>query len=197
MAEDKKPAPKAATTKVSKATWLEAGLTVLSEIGPDGLTIERLCTMAERSKGSFYFHFASVESYKSDLLAYWESNYTDDVEKGVMAHLSRVDQRLALPAQAAALSNRVELAIRVWSHFDDKAKTEIRKVDARRIAFVASAIEQTDGVDTETAKKLATIEYAAFLGFQHLLDGATEAERQEMFERTLYLISPNLRKPRP
>ncbi|AUQ74037.1 TetR/AcrR family transcriptional regulator [Phaeobacter piscinae] len=186
---------KTASGKVSKDKWLEVGLAVLSEIGANGLTIERLCAMTERSKGSFYFHFNSIEVYKIDLLSYWEGKATVETENGVVAHDDPIDQRLAMPRLAAALSNRVEVAIRAWSHHDAKAKAEIRKVDARRIAFVAGVIAQTDGVPLEIARRLATIEYAAFLGFQHLLDDASQSERQNMYESTLFLISPHLRRP--
>ncbi|MEM9422776.1 MAG: helix-turn-helix domain-containing protein [Pseudomonadota bacterium] len=182
------------TRRIPKVAWLQAGLTVLSDIGPNGLTIERICTKINRSKGSFYFHFSSVDTYKEDLLSFWEEMHTDAVEEGVREYQDPIAQRRALPGLAAVLSDKVERAIRLWSQLDEKARAATAQVDERRIAFVANIIMQTDNTTPAMARRLATIEYAAFLGFQHLLTDATEAERQSIYESTLYLISPNLAK---
>ena len=183
---------KKASKRVSRQTWLQTGLGVLAELGPQGLTIERLCALVNRSKGSFYFHFATIDLYKAHLLAFWEESHTGAVEAGVNENQDPVAQRLALPGLAAMLDNDVERAIRHWSQGDAAAKAALAKVDARRVEFVAHVIAQTNQTSFEDAHELASIEYAAFLGFQHLLADASEGERQRMYERVLYLISPNL-----
>lgn len=180
--------------RIPRENWLQIGLEILSKSGFSYLTIERLCKYVNRSKGSFYFHFTSIEDYKVELLTYWEKTHTSDVEQAVAAHTTAIARRKALPSLAAGLSNDIERAIRVWSETDEKAKVVVSRTDKRRIEFVADAIFETENISKTAALKLATIEYAAFLGFQQILRDRTEDERKAFFQATQYLISPSLSK---
>lgn len=177
--------------RISRDTWLQTGLMLLKTEGPTALTVDRLCKEVDRSKGSFYFHFGSIDPYKETLLLYWEAQHTQMVEDYVASQPNPQAQRIAVPIIAAELDDGVERAIRVWAHTEPPARQLIARVDARRIGFVAQLIAKTDGLELSEARELATIEYAAFLGFQHLMSGSTAEQRQSMFQRVLRLISPN------
>ena len=50
--------------------WVREGLTVLAEMGPDGLTIDELCRRLNLTKGSFYHHYANRSMYIKALLEF-------------------------------------------------------------------------------------------------------------------------------
>lgn len=181
-------------TRISRETWLATGLDLLKIEGPAALTIDRLCAVLNRSKGSFYFHFGAVDPYKEALLAYWEEQHTQAVEDYADKEADAVARRLAVPEVAARLDDGVERAIRVWAHTEPAARTLIERVDSRRIDYVAQLIAEADALPLEAAQDLAAIEYAAFLGFQHLMPDAAPEARQDMFLKALHLISPNLKR---
>jgi AcrR family transcriptional regulator len=52
------------------------GLTVLAEMGSDGLTIDELCRRLNLTKGSFYHHYANRSMYIRALLEFWEREMT-------------------------------------------------------------------------------------------------------------------------
>ncbi len=185
------------TKRTPKETWLKTGLTLLKTHGPQALSVDRICQIVGLSKGSFYFHFGSIKKFKNHLLAYWEAQHTQVVEDYVAQQTDAVSRRLAVPVIASELDDGVERAIRVWAHTEPNARALISRVDDRRIAFVAQLIAETDQRDLATATELATIEYAAFLGFQHLLGGTTAQDRQVMFQKALCLISPSLAQAPP
>lgn len=184
----------AKTSRISKETWLATGLDLLKTEGPVALTIERLCKALDRSKGSFYFHFGAVDPFKVALLDYWEKQHTQAVEAYADQQADAAARRLAVPEVAARLDDGVERAIRVWAHSEPAARALIARVDSRRIDYVAQLIAEADALPFAAARDLASIEYAAFLGFQHLMPDASPEARRQMFLKALHLISPNLKR---
>ena len=63
----------------TKRDWWIAGIQILTETGPSGLTIDNLCQQLEVTKGSFYHHFGGIEDFKERLLAYYEAEGTLDI----------------------------------------------------------------------------------------------------------------------
>ena len=50
--------------------WIVEGYTIFSSEGPTGLKIERLARKVQKSKSSFYHHFADLEIFTDCLLRY-------------------------------------------------------------------------------------------------------------------------------
>lgn len=175
--------------------WLEVGLDLLGQRGPNSLTIDTLCEAIGRSKGSFYFHFKSVEGYRAALLEHWEAMYTDLLEVEMIKLPNDLARRRALPRLTSAVDGSVEQAIRVWSFLDPAVLRTIEAVDNRRISYVASLIQSVEGVSADDAFDLATIEYAASLALPQIHRNLTTDQTRRYFERTLRLITPNVGPP--
>src|SRR5213083_2769643 len=62
--------------KVTRADWLDAGLDVLASEGPQALVAERLAQRLGVTRGSFYHHFRSRESFLTGLLERWSQRHT-------------------------------------------------------------------------------------------------------------------------
>src|SRR5271154_5169142 len=57
--------------RFAKTDWLQLGERLLSEEGPQALSLERLTEAAGRTKGSFYHHFQSRDGFLAALAAHW------------------------------------------------------------------------------------------------------------------------------
>ena len=63
MAARKRP-----STRLSVEDWLQAGYTVLAEQGVRALKVDTLCQQTGVTRGSFYWHFADIKSYRAALV---------------------------------------------------------------------------------------------------------------------------------
>ena len=97
--------------RFNKADWLDFALQVLAKNGPDGLSIERLCKSAKRTKGSFYHHFADQQRFVAELLTPWQRHNLHEPIAG--SSQGDVPERLAsLNKLAAGIDPRVEIGLR-------------------------------------------------------------------------------------
>ena len=51
--------------------WIQAGYAILAEEGIKALKIDRLCDRLGVTKGSFYWHFDGMPSYRAALVESW------------------------------------------------------------------------------------------------------------------------------
>lgn len=143
--------------QVRRQDWLLAGFAVLRDDGPAALTLERLCAVVEKTKGSFYHHFVDVDGFVVELLTTWEHELTTVPIAGG-----------ATPAQlndiVKGLDHRLDRAVRAWGLHDVRVREAVARVDARRIAHLERLHV---AAKTRAPKKAAQLEYAIFLGRQH------------------------------
>lgn len=154
--------------RTSREDWIREGFRVLSDEGDGGLTVEALCDRLDRTKGSFYHHFAGRQGYVEALLEEWERIATDRlIETGRAG--GPVEERLrAVNRQASELRNaRLERAIRGWASREPQARRVQDRVDRRRLEFLEELCEERMG-RTVAARRLARIFQLVFVGAQHL-----------------------------
>ncbi len=145
------------TARLRRQDWLLAGLAVVRDDGDAALTLERLCAVVEKTKGSFYHHFGDVDGFAAELLTTWEHELTTlPIAEGTTA--ARLDDVVR------GLDHRLDRAVRAWGLRDARARAAVDRVDGRRIAHLERL-----HVDAKTPspKTAAQLEYAVFLGLQH------------------------------
>jgi AcrR family transcriptional regulator len=153
------------SARLAPHDWCDAGLKVLRDEGMTALTVDRLCTVLERTKGSFYHHFRDLDAFLSRLLARWENTLTE-APIAFAGAVPEPEQRGArLDEAVARLDHRLDLAVRAWALRDERARVAVARVDARRIAYL-SELHAAAGADD--AQATATLEYVHFLGLQQL-----------------------------
>lgn len=144
---------------MARADWLEAGFTVLAGGGPQALTIERLCALTGRTKGSFYHHFKAMAGFEAALLGHWKEASAERVAVGGDG-----------PADLAlGLEQGLETAMRRWAAQREPARRTVAEVDALRLTALA---EMWNG-DGDRAR----LEYAAFVGLLELTPDAAGLRR--------------------
>ncbi len=166
--------------RFSRDDWLILGLAQLSAYGPEGLRIEPLCAAAARTRGSFYHHFDDHDAFIAALLDHWREWNTDGVIEMVELEAEISGKRGRLNTLAAGLDQQMEVAIRRFAVANPQASEAVAEVDETRIAYLARMNEEELAVNETRARMLAEIEYAAFIGFQHLYPNADETRLTEI-----------------
>ena len=149
--------------------WIEAAYVLLAEQGHSAVTIERLTAATAKTRGSFYHHFGSMETFVARLVADWQERNTERIVR--LAHATREpgQRRRVLNREAGQLDARVETAFRIWAGLDPQVRAACDAVDDRRVSVLAQDLVEFAGAlgcdlpDGE-ATALAQIEYAAFIG---------------------------------
>lgn len=154
--------------RYSKSDWLDQGLELLVEQGASAIRIDRLCTEAKRTKGSFYHHFKDRDEYVRELMAYWE----DQLTRKVIDETERIDDPigriLTLNKLASGKDANLERALRRWAGAEPLVEAGVRRVDKRRVEYLARLWQDAKDITSQQAIDLAIMDYATMVGFQHL-----------------------------
>ncbi|WP_437774278.1 TetR/AcrR family transcriptional regulator [Sorangium sp. So ce1097] len=169
--------------RTSREDWLDKGLELLRDGGEGALTIEGLCARLGRTKGSFYHHFQDMAAFLDALLVRWEERSTSAPIHHAEAGGAPDGRRQRLSVVVRSLDGRLDLAARAWALRDERAAAVLRRVDARRVDYLAS-LHACQGRARDAATLLARLEYAAFVGAQMLLPDLS-AESARSLERAL------------
>jgi AcrR family transcriptional regulator len=163
------------------ADWCRAGLALLRDEGPSGVTLERLCASLGRTKGSFYHHFRGLHAFQTALLAEWEEQHTGR-PIAAASHAEGAARRSALlDAVVLGIDHDLDRAVRAWGRHDARVREAVRRVDARRMGYLVDLHRDRGRSD---ARGLAELEYAVFLGAQEL-ELLADAERGPALRRAL------------
>jgi len=164
--------------RFSKKDWLEIGLQILGQNGPNALRIDQLCTAAKRTRGSFYHHFSDREAYVIALVDHWRQTRTSAVIEKTNASATTAKQGLHdLMLNVMEVEGDFEIAIRRWAASDELVATTLAQVDQERINYMAGLLQQAHSVPPKTAMDLAIIQYAIFLGILSLGEMVSVDER--------------------
>lgn len=173
--------------RLTKNGWLDLGLKALAEDGPDALTIDALCTRSGKTRGSFYHHFSSVDSFIQAMLDRWKLLHVDmiiaKIEKSRTATNSEKFDNLN--NLAARLDPAIETGIRHLSASNSTAARICHQADLQRLEYLTSLYSASPLYDKKSAAALAKIDYAAWIGLQFLQPDATPAQTVELYRHFL------------
>ena len=153
--------------KDSKSVWLEEGSKVLATKGPGALSIDCLCLITGKTKGSFYHHFGNREQYVEALLNYHEKNTMDEIMAVTDKGADPAERLKKLTKLTFQISGDLELAIRAWSLYDPQAKAYQDRLDRRRLDYLKK-LHAASGLSPEMAIMKAYRDYSLFIGLQQL-----------------------------
>ena len=131
-----------APTRTPRSSWIDEGLKVLAEGGPDAVRIDSLAKALGVTRGGFYWHFDDRRALLDEMLDTWEHRSLDEV-------LERVEREGGAPEakvrQAGMLTFSrellpIDLAVRDWARRDESVAERLRRVDNRRMEYLRSLI---------------------------------------------------------
>lgn len=124
---------------ISRESYLETGLDVLSDLGYGGLKLAEVCNRLGVTTGSFYHYFTSWSVFGQDLVAHWVQDRTMRVAAAVSTEPDPRRRIDVLIQEALALPYGAEAAIRVWSSIDPAVYPQQAEVDQQRYDLLAAA----------------------------------------------------------
>lgn len=152
-------------TQVNKEDWLLAGLNQLRELGPAGISGEKLARRLDMTRGSFYHHFQNMDDYILQLMDEWQRTYTLALfEK---AHAGNPAQEMALLMETAWNTDTdLEVAIRQWGFTNVLVQSRIEQIDHIRLNHISNLYSVLIN-DADKGRKFGTIAYYGLLGALH------------------------------
>ncbi|MGE2834793.1 TetR/AcrR family transcriptional regulator [Mycobacterium sp. SMC-4] len=149
--------------------WIHAGYAVLADEGSRALKLDRLCARLGVTKGSFYWHFADMATYRRALVTTWAQ--LRDRDRSHFADLAGLPPRERLSAMMATLLSarqwNLERAMREWARIDPAVAESVRAADSLVLAAVRQAFVDA-GFTGDEADVRADATFAAGIGFLHL-----------------------------
>lgn len=160
---------------VSRESYFDTGLDVLSDQGYGGLKLAEVCNRLGVTTGSFYHYFPNWAAYTRELIAHWRQARTLRVVEAVRADPDPHRRIDTLIAEALALPHGAEAAIRVWSSLDPDVYTVQAVVDQLRFDVIFESAREIIG-DEATARHFADWGVYLIVGYeQSTLPRNTEA----------------------
>jgi AcrR family transcriptional regulator len=173
------------SSRLSVDDWIQAGFAILAEEGIKALKIDRLCRRLEVTKGSFYWHFTDIASYRVALVQAWGELRGDD--RRDLGELVGLPPRQRLSEMMSSLVSprhwTLERSMREWARTDADVAASVHAADLRVLAAVRQAYLDY-GFDAADAELRANATFAAGVGLLHLAGpqpGARAAAGREGF----------------
>jgi AcrR family transcriptional regulator len=181
--------PKPPSTRLTVEDWLQAGYALLAEQGVRALKVESLCRQMGVTRGSFYWHFEDMSSYRAALVESWNTFLERDRQS--LAQQSELPPRERLAAMMTTLVSpqhwMLERAMREWARTDPVAAANVREADRLTLRSVTKAFCDF-GFSLDDAKLRAQLTFAAGIGLLHLTGSAAQAQQAAPQERLLELM---------
>lgn len=176
-------------TRLGLDDWFAAGYAILAEEGIKALKVDRLCDRLGVTKGSFYWHFENMPSYRTALITAWGE--LRDAERSQIEDIGSLPPRDRLSQMMRSLISprhwTLERAMREWARSDDAVAESVRAADRRILAAVRRAF-QDYGFDADEAELRADATFAVGIGFLHLSGKSPHPRLAARSERFLDLM---------
>lgn len=137
------------TTRLSPEDWIAAGFRALARGGLSAIRAEALARELGVSKGSFYWHFKDVPTFRQVMLTHWEDQATERIITMAEEGAPDAAGRLQLLADLATSDLdgpyggfHTEAAIRAWARSDPVAGAVQEQVDRRRLDYIAACFAE-------------------------------------------------------
>lgn len=143
--------------------WLDLALTELTSYGYNALKAQPLAKKLNVTRGSFYYHFVSLEAFHVAVIEHWSKSTTKKVAG--QANAAETPRRaLANLLQTTLRSGEaLERAIRAWSTVTPAVAEAVDRVDQERIK-IAESLLVNGGVAKQVATTRAKLLYWAAIG---------------------------------
>lgn len=182
--------------------WEIAALEMIGERGVSGLAIEPLARRLGVTKGSFYWHFSSLDQLLEASLARWERVFTDGKYGALDERPDPVERLRALFADVA--SGDPALGVFLAFALSDEhplVRPVFRRVTAKRLRFLARALRAL-GLTRQAAEDRAALLYSAYVGFLQVARQVPPRQlpvrrRKHLADQGFRLLVPEAEKGRP
>lgn len=143
--------------------WLDVALNALRDHGHDALKAQPLARKLQVTRGSFYYHFESLESFHADVIRHWSRRSSGQIIQAAQETASAEQALDDLLQKTFRSGEALERAVRAWSTVKPLVAKAVAEVDEDRIR-VAEALLTAHGIPLSEAKPRARLLYWAAIG---------------------------------
>ncbi len=159
---------------LSQLDWIQAGFRALTRGGHTAIKAELIARELKVSKGSFYWHFENLPTFKNAMLEHWVMAGTESIMQGISEHETDPQDQLRLLICTITADINVpyggllaEAAIRDWSRFDSSVSQSVHRVDQSRLKYLTTLFRRAGG-SASASKQYAILIYGALIGLEYL-----------------------------
>lgn len=174
--------------------WIAAAAARFAEDGADGVRVEPLAKSLGVSKGSFYWHFKDRAALLGAVVDAWEQHGTLEIIQGVEAESNDpADQLWGLFERTFGTppaADAFETAVRSWASQDSHTRKLVKRVDRKRLAFVAGLLHAA-GIPKAESKRRSELLYCTLIGeFLQRSYGKQRLDRASLRSLHRLLLTP-------
>jgi AcrR family transcriptional regulator len=155
-----------ATSRWSRADWVELAVERLKAAGPGALTLDALCAAAGRTKGSFYHHFETVDALAAELAQRWRRTETDEIGAIATAEGDPRKGLRALARRSERMDHGLEIGVRALGAERPRVAALVRDADIAREAIIADLLGRAYGLSLAEARDVARVFHSLQLAAQ-------------------------------
>ncbi|MFF9849564.1 TetR/AcrR family transcriptional regulator [Streptomyces litmocidini] len=177
--------------RTPRERWVEEGLAVLADGGPDAVRVEALAKRLGVTKGGFYGYFADRDALLAAMLDTWEREAADQVVDRVRQDPDGDPRALITLAGMLTFSGDrlrpIDLAVRDWARRDETVAARLRRVDNRRMELLREMIG-TFCADPDEVEARSLLAFCVAIGHHFLAADHPGRTRLEVLARAGDLI---------
>ena len=151
--ESAKP-PKAPRKNLSREVWVSAARRTLEKRGISEVKIEHLARKLHVTRGSFYFHFASLNDLHEELLNEWRRAnchpFEELAERPHESGLQMFTDIVHIWVDEDPFSPALDLATRDWSRTSPALAREVKLNDSLRMDLLTKAFQRMGYLEDES-----------------------------------------------
>lgn len=153
--------------KLSKDSWVSAGINQLKDYGPQGVSGEKIARRLDVTRGSFYHHFQSMDELIDLMLEYWEQTQTVEILKRATQQYDDLQRKMTTLMESAWNSDaELEIAMRQWAFTNETVRQHVERIDKIRLGFITAVYAEFTRNEVK-GRKLGMITYYGLLGALH------------------------------
>lgn len=180
LVQGKGKATATARKSLSREAWLEAAMKVLERKGIAAVKADTLSRQLKVTRGSFYFHFKSLQDLHDGLADLWRQHNCEPFE--VLVHSPLRAQALfgaviRVMVDEKPFSPSLDLAVRDWGRSSRLLATQMEAADALRVSLFIRAFREM-GYDEDESVVRARITYLHQIGYYAVAFTEPVAERK-------------------
>jgi AcrR family transcriptional regulator len=149
--------------RLTAEDWVAFGLKTLGNDGFAALKADVLARKLSISRGSFYWHFADLETFQGRVIAHWKQSATEAIITDIERYDSPAERLDALLRHAFRQGRSLETGMRGWAANNKIAARAVAEVDHRRCAYLQRLLQDA-GLDAPLAATRAQLLYWTYLG---------------------------------
>ena len=149
--------------RLGRAEWIDSAFKTLTESGISSIHVEALAKRLGVTKGSFYWHFKDRTELLDAVLEKWRDQFViakvEDLGGDSRKRLINLLDVVPRKRGSTHTGGSMELAMRSWARYDDKAAKAVAEVDTLRVEYVRELLIEM-GIDAKEAEARAFVVYA-------------------------------------